>query len=40
MESAHHAVVAAYGKQHFPDEIEALVIAGVRNLRDVTDDLP
>ena len=40
MESAHHAVVAADGKQHFADEVEALVVAGVRNLRDVADDLP
>ena len=40
MKSAHHAVVAADGKQHFADEVEALVVAGVRNLRDVADDLP
>ena len=40
MESPDHAVVAADGKQHFADEVEALVVAGVRNLRDVADDLP
>ena len=40
MKSAHPSVVATDGEQHFPDEVEALVIARVRNLRDVTDHLP
>ena len=37
---AHHAVVAADREQHFADEIEALVVAGIRDLRHVADDLP
>src|SRR5689334_8297268 len=40
MKSAHLSVVAADGEEHLADEVEALVVAGVRNLGDVTDDLP
>jgi hypothetical protein len=40
MESPDDAIVAAHGEQHFAVEIEALVIAGVGNFRDVTDNLP
>ena len=40
MKSPDHAIVAADGKQHLADEVETLVIARVRNLGDVTDDLP
>jgi hypothetical protein len=40
MESPDDAVVAAHGEQHFADEIEALVVAGVGNFGDVADNLP
>src|SRR5688500_4826016 len=40
MESTDGAVAAADGHQHGPDEIQALVVAGVRNVIDVADDLP
>src|SRR3954470_16867735 len=40
MKSAHLAIVAAYREEHLADEVEALVVPGVGNLGDVTDDLP
>src|SRR5688572_3649206 len=40
VENPYCAVVAAQGKQHLADEVEALVIAGLRNLGYVADDLP
>ncbi len=40
MEGPHCAVPAAHGEQHLADEVEALVVAGIGNFRDVTDHLP
>jgi hypothetical protein len=40
MKSAYLAVGAAHGEQGFSEEVERLVIAGVRNFRDMADDLP
>jgi len=39
MKSAYQPVVAADREEHLADEVEALIVAGVRNLRDVTDHL-
>ena len=40
VESAHRAVAAAHGEQHLADEVEALVVAGIGNFRDMADHLP
>ena len=40
MKSPHHAIVAAQGKKHLADEVEALIVPDVGNFGDVTDDLP
>ena len=40
VERAHRAVVAAQREQHLADEVETLVVAGLRDLGDVADHLP
>lgn len=40
MKSADLAVAAAQGEQGLPEDVERLVITGVRDFRDMADDLP
>jgi hypothetical protein len=40
MESPHPAVIATHSDQRGFEEIQGLEVAGVRNVVDVTDDLP
>ena len=40
MKSAHPSVIAPEGEQRFAQEIERLIVARVRNFRDMADGLP
>ena len=40
VKSAYLAIGAAQGEQGFSEDVESLVVAGVRDFRDMADDLP
>jgi len=40
IESAQHAIVATHDQQRLSDQVESKVVAGIRNLTDVSYQLP